>query len=183
MSRTNANPSAGDAGARQTLSGSSKSATNSRPALSEQDRRRGGRSPRRKGDRGEREILNKLRAVSVRPPKRQSSPPAIHFDKKLTLDQIIDTARPMVADATCSTKQRIRKPWAAAKASRACGASDVIHRAFMNLAVEASLIDRRGHWTGNDVRADVRRHGTEDVAHVITWALRGWNPFETGPLK
>jgi len=127
--------------------------------------------------------LNKLRAVSVRPPKRQSSPPAIHFDKKLTLDQIIDTIRPIVADVTGSTKQHIRTLWAAAKASRACGASDVIHRAFMDLAVEANLIDWRGHWTGKDVRADLCRHGTEDVAHVITWALRGWNPFETGPLK
>jgi len=66
MSRTNANPSAGNAGARQTLSGSSKSATNSRPALSEQDRRRGGRSPRRKGDRGEREIVARHLALNVR---------------------------------------------------------------------------------------------------------------------
>jgi len=65
MSRTNANPSAGNAGARQTLSGSSKSATNSRPALSEQDRRRGGRSPRRKGDRGEREIVGRHLALNV----------------------------------------------------------------------------------------------------------------------
>jgi len=101
----------------------------------------------------------------------------------ITLDQIIDTVRPMVADATRSTKERIRMLWAAAKASRVCGASDVIHRAFMNLGVETSLIDKRGRWTGNDVRADIRRHGNEDVSHVIAWALRGWNPFETGPLK
>jgi hypothetical protein len=117
----------------------------------------------------------------VRP--RQPAPPAIQFDKGLTLDQIVDTVRPLVADAKSPTKQRVRALWAAAKAARACGASDVIHRAFMDLALEANLIDRRGHWTGNDVRADVIRHGAEDVAHVITWAMRGWNPFEIGPLK
>jgi hypothetical protein len=37
----------------------------------------------------------------------------------------------------------------------------------MQAAVDANLIDRRA----------------EDIEHVLRWALRGWNPFEKGPLK
>jgi len=33
------------------------------------------------------------------------------------------------------------------------------------------------------VAEHVRRYGAQDVAHVIRWALRGWNPFEKGPLQ
>jgi len=99
------------------------------------------------------------------------------------LEQIIDGIRPLVADSSRSTKERIRVLWAAAKKSRELGSSDAIHRAFMALATEARLIDARGRWTGSDVAEHVRRHGTEDVAHVISWALRGWNPFEKGPFK
>ena len=50
--------------------------------------------------------------------------------------------------------------------------------AFLRLAVDTGLIDRRGYWTGNDVRADIRRHGRQDIAHVIRWALLNRNPFE-----
>ena len=52
----------------------------------------------------------------------------------------------------------------------------------MTLATETNLIDAAGRWTGEDLREDRRRYGREDVAHVIGWAVRGWNPFETGPL-
>jgi len=93
----------------------------------------------------------------------------------------IERARPLLADG--SSKQRIRILWSAAKQARALGASDVVHAAFMALAIETNLINARGYWTGADVRESVRPYGAEDVAHVITWALRGWNPFETGPLK
>jgi hypothetical protein len=48
----------------------------------------------------------------------------------------------------------------------------------MALAIETNLIDQRGNWTGSDVRESARPYGRQDVAHVITWALRGWNPFE-----
>ena len=47
----------------------------------------------------------------------------------------------------------------------------------MRLAVEVNLVDQHGRWTGNDVRESVRRHGAEDVAHVLRWAVRGWWPF------
>jgi hypothetical protein len=93
---------------------------------------------------------------------------------------IAERIRPSLADSSRSTKERIRILWAAAKAARHVPDVSAV---FMALAVETNLIDRRGRWTGEDVRADVRRHGAEDVEHVITWALRGWNPFEKGPLK
>jgi hypothetical protein len=99
------------------------------------------------------------------------------------LTRVIEGVRPLLADATQPTKTRIRLLWAAAKHARKFGAADVVHNAFTALAVEAGLINKRGHWAGTDVRDNVRWHGAEDVAHVVTWALRGWNPFETGPLK
>jgi hypothetical protein len=55
------------------------------------------------------------------------------------------------------------------------------------LAADVGLINARGCWTGSDgaaaVAQHVRRYGAEELAHVITWGLRGLNPFETGPLK
>jgi hypothetical protein len=96
--------------------------------------------------------------------------------------QIIEKTRPMLAE-TRPTKERIRILWGAAKAARKLGVTAEINKAFIALAVEVNLIDKHGRWTGSDVREGVRRHGAEDVAHVIAWALRGWNPFEEGPLK
>jgi hypothetical protein len=101
----------------------------------------------------------------------------------MTLDEIINAVRPVAADGSRSTKKRIQALWASTKIARDTGATDVIRRAFMTLAVEANLLDRRGRWTGSDVAEHVRRYGREDVEHVVTWALRGWNPFEKGPLR
>ena len=92
------------------------------------------------------------------------------------LTRIIEGVRPLLADATQPTKARIRLLWAAAKSARKLGATDVVSHAFTALAVETGLIDRHGHWTGTDVRDYVRRHGAEDVAHVVAWALRGGIP-------
>lgn len=98
----------------------------------------------------------------------------------ISAHDIAERIRPLLADTSRSTKERIRILWAAAKAARhALEVRDV----FIALATETNLIDRRGRWVGADVRADLRRHGAEDVEHVIAWALRGWNPFEKGPLK
>jgi hypothetical protein len=99
------------------------------------------------------------------------------------LDQVIQMARPLLVDGSRPTKEQIRFLWAAAKKARDLGATDVVHEAFMALAAEVNLIDKHGRWTGTDVRESVRRHGAEDVAHIIAWALRGWNPFENGPFK
>ena len=81
-----------------------------------------------------------------------------------------------------ATKKRIHILWAYAKHARKLGESKAIRDAFMALAIEVNLIGRRGYWTGEDVRPSIRRFGREDVSHAITWALRGWNPFEKGPL-
>jgi hypothetical protein len=98
------------------------------------------------------------------------------------LEYAIERVRPLLADESKSTKERIRILWAAAKRARDLASSDVVHDAFMRLSVEVRLIDEAGRWTGTDVRESVRRFGTEDVAHVVNWAMRGWNPFEKGPL-
>jgi hypothetical protein len=103
------------------------------------------------------------------------SPPPVDL-----LTQAIGRVRPMLATGT--TKQRLHVLWAAAKAARDLGASDVVADAFEGLAVEVSLIDHHGRWTGADVRA-IRRYAADDIRHVISWAVRGMNPFEGGPLK
>jgi hypothetical protein len=93
------------------------------------------------------------------------------------LAQAIGRARPLLVEGT--TKQRIRLLWAAVKHTRDLGASDVIHDAFMALAIEVELIDAHGCW----VDEDLCRFGRDDVSHVIQWAMRGVNPFEEGPLR
>jgi hypothetical protein len=95
------------------------------------------------------------------------------------LARVIERTRPPLIGATT---ERIRLLWAAAKRSRDLGASDVVHDAFMQLAIDVDLIDARGCWTGTDVHESGRRFGAQDVSHVISWALRGRNPFDTGPL-
>jgi hypothetical protein len=97
------------------------------------------------------------------------------------LSEAIADVRPLLADR--STKEGIRLLWAAAKNASGLAAADAMHDAFLALAVEVNLINARGYWTASDVAEHVRRHSAEDLAHVIGWALRGWNPFETGPLK
>ena len=117
------------------------------------------------------------------PPKAAAKlPPLALASNGDLLTRIIEGVRPALADTTQPTKTRIRLLWAAAKSARELGATDVVTDAFMTLAVETGLIDKRGWWTGKDVRDYVRPHGAEDVAHLISWALRGRNPFETGPL-
>ena len=65
------------------------------------------------------------------------------------LDMAIARVRPLLMDATRPTKERIRILWATAKRARDLGTSDVVHDAFMALAVEVNLIDQKGRWTGN----------------------------------
>jgi hypothetical protein len=98
------------------------------------------------------------------------------------LARAVGRAAPLIADATKPTKERIRFLWAAVKAARGLAASDVLHDTFTVLATGTGLIDANGCWTGNDVAEHRRHYGRQDVAHIITWALRGLNPFEQGPL-
>jgi hypothetical protein len=100
------------------------------------------------------------------------------------LTKAIDQARERIeAISPPATKKRVHILWAAAKQVRELGESKAIHASFMALAIDVNLIDKNGRWTGADVRESIRRYGAQDVAHAITWALRGWNPFEKGPLK
>ena len=99
------------------------------------------------------------------------------------LTRATDLARERIeAEAPPATKKRVRILWAAAKQARGAAGDKAIHDAFMALAIQSGVIDRNGRWLGADVRESIRRFGREDVSHVITWALRGWNPFEKGPL-
>jgi hypothetical protein len=99
------------------------------------------------------------------------------------LQQVIDNARPQVADQGATTKERVQVLWAYCKHSRDLAAANVLRDAFMALAIEAKLIGADGWWLPTDGRASIRRHGREDIEHVISWALLGQNPFETGPLQ
>ena len=101
----------------------------------------------------------------------------------MSLVQAIEQIRPELADLGFPTKQRIRSLWAFAKQARGLAEDKVVADAFMALALDANLIDRAGRWTRADVAEHRRSHGARDVTHVIAWALRGWNPFERGPLS
>jgi len=68
-------------------------------------------------------------------------------------------------DPSLPVKKRIRTLWAGAKAARRFAASDVVLDEFTALANESGLTRDLGY------------HGREDVAHVLNWALRGWDPF------
>jgi hypothetical protein len=92
------------------------------------------------------------------------------------LTQAIESVRPLLL--TGPTKGRIRLLWSAARSARKLATEDQIVREFLELAIKVGLINRRGYWLGEDVRADLRRYGREDVLHVIRWALRNQNPFE-----
>lgn len=97
------------------------------------------------------------------------------------LARVVKRIRPVLANSTDS-HQRIRALWAAAKFARNVASADAVAETFMWLAVDTGLIDRRGRWTSADIADHRRGYGREDVAHVISWALRGMNPFMTGPL-
>jgi hypothetical protein len=73
-------------------------------------------------------------------------------------------------DRQLPLKARCHTFWAAAKNSRDLGAGDLLSPSFFKLARDTGLI------------ADLRPDGEETVRHLISWALRGMNPFETGPL-
>lgn len=109
-------------------------------------------------------------------------PPPLPEGGLKMLPDVIEYIRPLVADAKSPTKRRIRTLWSFAKEARGLAADKVVTDAFTQLAVDANLIDRHGRWTGTDVANHRVRLGHADVAHVISWALRGLNPFETGPL-
>ena len=72
-----------------------------------------------------------------------------------------------------STKERTKLLWPAAKNSRDLGSSDAVADRSIALAIETNLIDARGRCNGEDVCESLRTCGGEDVAHAVSWALRG----------
>ena len=106
-----------------------------------------------------------------------AAPPTVDL-----LASALDRVRALLMDDSRTTKDRAHLLWAAAKKARDFASRDVVSDEFMRLAIE-TLIDQRGRWTGGDVRESVRPFGAEDVAHLISWAMRGWNPFDVGELK
>lgn len=73
-------------------------------------------------------------------------------------------------------KVRVRVLWAATKNARVFAASDAVAPEFCRLAHDAGLVaDLDDH--------NRRPSGKDTVRHVVDWACRGLNPFETGPLQ
>jgi hypothetical protein len=99
------------------------------------------------------------------------------------LTDAIDSLRVILNEPGHSTKIRIRLLWSAAKMASDLDSHRIVRNAFIKLAIDVNLINDDGYWTGSDVRKSVQRYGGEDLDRVIKWALRGWNPFEKGPLK
>ena len=86
------------------------------------------------------------------------------------LTQMIERLRPLLG-RDVPVKQRIVTFWSFIVESRHLAASDVVVSDFLVLAREAGLLD------------DLGSGGAEQIDHVIAWGLRGFNPFETGPLQ
>jgi hypothetical protein len=87
------------------------------------------------------------------------------------LAQVANRVRARLTDRAVPAKVRLQLFWATAKAARDFAATDVLREDLLDLAHSTRL------------HHDLGRHADEDLTHVIAWALRGWNPFETGPLK
>jgi hypothetical protein len=87
----------------------------------------------------------------------------------------IEQVRPLL-DRKLPLKARVRVLWAATKNARSFAASDVLEGEFCQLARDTGLTA--------DLEDPIRRlSGEETVRHVVSWACRGLNPFDTGPLQ
>jgi hypothetical protein len=73
-------------------------------------------------------------------------------------------------DRQIPLKARCHTFWSAVKNSRGLASGDVLTSKFFKLARNSGLL------------ADLAPHGEETVRHLISWGLRGMNPFEKGPL-
>ena len=91
-----------------------------------------------------------------------------------TLSEVIELTR-LQLDRQLPAKQRIQSLWSAAKAARSVAPADVLAAGLFQLASEAGL-------TADLNNCRPKGAGIESVRHVIDWACRGINPFETGPL-
>lgn len=100
-------------------------------------------------------------------------PPATRLTENASSDLLSAAASKIKSklDRRIPVVQRIQVLWAAAKAARKFGAADVVAREFIELANTTGLTH------------DLGRYGREDVEHVVSWAVRGLNPFRTGALQ
>jgi hypothetical protein len=73
-------------------------------------------------------------------------------------------------DRSLPANRRVMMLWAMAKASRNLAPGGFTKSEFTKLARDTGLV------------VDVGVHGEDDIAHVLGWATRGWNPFEKGDL-
>jgi hypothetical protein len=62
-------------------------------------------------------------------------------------------------------KERLRLLWRVAQAARGKACEAELRRQFLDRARKSGLT------------AAIGRHGEEDVAHVVNWALRGRDPW------
>ena len=99
------------------------------------------------------------------------------------LTQLFSEIRPEFADTTRPLNTRLRLFWSYAKWAQDLAARDVVGAEFMRLAIEVGFITASGYWGSAGVREDLRRLGHEDIAHILSWAARGLNPFANGPLR
>jgi hypothetical protein len=86
------------------------------------------------------------------------------------LSQVIDELRPHLA-RNMLVRERLVTFWSFVVESRNLGATDVVQDDFRGVAHDCGLV------------ADLGRNGAEFVEHVLQWGLRGFNPFEKGPLQ
>jgi hypothetical protein len=70
-------------------------------------------------------------------------------------------------DSKSSTKEKLQSLWAMATACREIAPRDALEREFMRLASRSGLM------------AELGRHGRDDCEHVLRWAVRNLNPFES----
>ena len=70
--------------------------------------------------------------------------------------------------STRSPKERLRLLWQAAKAAGGKADDVELHRQFLALATKSGLV------------ASLGRHGRADVEHVVTWGLKGRDPWGAG---
>jgi hypothetical protein len=87
------------------------------------------------------------------------------------LSRVATHAALRISNRSVPLKIHLRLFWAYAKAARDLGASDVVEVEFLELARNTGLA------------ADLGRHADEELRHVLRWAARGLNPFETRAVK
>ena len=91
------------------------------------------------------------------------------------LSKAIEQVRPLLNQQR-PAKVHARVFWAAAKNARQFAATDALIDDFLDLARKSGLIEALDNHRP-------RLTGEETIRHLLRWASRGMNPFESGPLS